>query len=91
MSSDVGKLAAALELVSTPDLIIVLMTRFDNAVLVGERPSKIPAAGIELSFVGDPAAVKGWCEFASDIITDHLRLLLPEESEDGEEPVDAQG
>jgi len=86
VSRDVSKLIADLELVPTPDLILVLMARFDNAVLVGERPSKIPSDGVELVWTGDIPTAKGWSEFASDVLGDEMRLMLPEpddEEEDG--------
>jgi hypothetical protein len=74
-----------LDLVPTQNLIAALLARFSAAVLVGERPHEIPSEGIVLRHCGDVATAKGWCEFASDILTDELRLQMkPEEPE--EEP-----
>ena len=73
-----------LDLVETNELIDALLRRFDAAVLVGERPAEEPADGIVLKWCGRPAEARGWAAFAGDILTDEMRLALPESVDDSD-------
>ena len=70
-----------LDLVSTPDLIEALLARFDCAVIVGQRPSEVPAEGIELRWCGSLVEARGWISYAGDLLTDEMRLQMPEKEE----------
>jgi len=63
-----------LDFVPTEDLIRGLMSRFDEAVFVGDR-SHVDGI-VDLRWSGSIAAARGWAGLAEDYFSDSMRFAL---------------
>ena len=67
-----------LDFLSTPDLIDALLDRMDCGVIVGEYPHEVAPDGVIFRWCGEPAEARGYAGFAADLLTDVMRLTLPD-------------